>query len=72
MIWEHAGRSGQVVVSKDDDFVYLAGQRKTGAQLVWVRLGNCRSKALLATFERLWPQIEAAILAGEVIIEITE
>ena len=71
-IWEQAGRDGQVVVSKDDDFVFLADRARTGAQLVWVRLGNCRSRDLLAAFERLWPQLQAALLAGDSVVEIRE
>ena len=71
-IWEHASRNGQVVVSDDDDFVYPAGKAMTGAQLVWVRLGNCRSGDLLASLGRLWPQIESALVAGQRIVEIRE
>jgi len=69
-IWRHAGENGQIVISKDEDFAHLAARVKTGARFVWVRLGNCRSAALLAAFDRVWPRLEASLLAGDEIVEI--
>jgi len=71
-IWRRAGQAEEILVTKDEDFVHLAASMKTGAQLVWVRLGNCRTAHLLEVFERLWPRIEAALLAGDQVIEIWE
>jgi predicted nuclease of predicted toxin-antitoxin system len=59
-----------VVISKDEDFLYLANVSSAKARLVWVRFGNCRTKALLAAVERLWPKIEAGLKAGDRIIEL--
>jgi len=69
-IWRRAGQAGQILITKDEDFVHLAAREQTGAQLLWVRLGNCRTAHLLAVFDRLWPRIEAALLAGERIVEL--
>jgi hypothetical protein len=33
-------------------------------------LGNCRTSALLQAFDRLWPEIEASLNAGDRVIEI--
>ena len=33
-------------------------------------LGNCRTPALLAAFERSWPNIESCLKTGDRIIEI--
>ena len=37
--------------------------------LIWVRLGNCRTQALLAAIERVLPQLVAAG-AGHGVLEI--
>jgi predicted nuclease of predicted toxin-antitoxin system len=57
-------------MSKDEDLLYLANLRSSKARLIWVRLGNCRTKALLAAVERLWPKIEAGLKAGDRVIEL--
>jgi predicted nuclease of predicted toxin-antitoxin system len=44
--------------------------RSAKTRLIWVRLGNCRTKALLAAFENVWPRIEAGLNAGDRIIEL--
>ena len=69
-IWEHASRNDYVVISKDEDFLYLANAHPGGARLIWVRLGNCRKKVLLGAIERLWPRIEDRLDAGDRIIEV--
>jgi predicted nuclease of predicted toxin-antitoxin system len=46
-IWQYATQRGAVVVSKDEDFLYLAARAESAARLVWVRLGNCRTSDLL-------------------------
>jgi predicted nuclease of predicted toxin-antitoxin system len=58
------------IVTKDEDFLYLASQPKSQVKLLWVRLGNCRTKELLAAFEGIWPKLEIRLRAGERIIEI--
>jgi predicted nuclease of predicted toxin-antitoxin system len=69
-IWEYASRNDCVLISKDEDFLYLANIPSAKARLIWVRIGNCRTKALLAAVERLWPKIEAGLKAGDRIIEV--
>ncbi len=69
-IWEYANRNDCVVISKDEDFLYVANVPSAKARLIWVRIGNCRTKALLAAVERLWPKIEAGLKAGERVIEL--
>ena len=41
-----------VLVSKDEHFFYREAQPGAAVQLVWIRLGNCRTAGLLATIER--------------------
>ena len=68
-IWEHAAAHGFVVISKDDDFQNRATHRGT-VQVVWVRLGNCRNKALLETFENQLPAVISALERGTSVIEL--
>lgn len=69
-IREHASRNDCVVISKDEDFLYLAKAPGAKARFIWIRLGNCRTKALLAAIEILWPKIETSLKAGDRIIEV--
>ena len=69
-IWQYASQRGSVVVSKDEDFLYLASGAESAARFLWVRLGNCRTSALIEAFDRLWPRIEQALLSGERVVEI--
>ena len=69
-IWEHASRNDCALISKDEDFLYMANVPSAKARFVWVRIGNCRTKALLAVVERLWPKIEAGLKAGDQVIEL--
>lgn len=71
-IWRYAEETGRLVISKDEDFLYLAGRGSTSAGLLWVRFGNCRTSVLLAAFERIWPRVEASVRAGDRIIELRE
>ncbi|HEV3039284.1 MAG TPA: DUF5615 family PIN-like protein [Candidatus Angelobacter sp.] len=60
----------RIIVSKDEDFLYLASHSKINFTLIWVQLGNCRTTALLAAFDRLWASIESCLNVGDRIIEI--
>ena len=40
---KYATDNGWTIISKDVDFLYLAIRPKVTFQLVWVRLGNCRT-----------------------------
>lgn len=44
-LWADAIAEGWVVISKDENFPYLANQSAPGGRLLWVRLGNCRNTA---------------------------
>ena len=68
--WEHASRDDSVIISKDEDFFYLANAPSAKARLIWIRLGNCRTEALLGAIEILWPKIVAGLKAGDRIIEV--
>lgn len=70
VIWEYAIKNALVIVTKDADFAQRSDLQGTAPpQIVWVRLGNLRRKALIAEFSRLMPDIERAIANG---IRITQ
>jgi predicted nuclease of predicted toxin-antitoxin system len=70
LLWERAAKLGQVVVSKDEDFVILANRPGDKGRLIWVRLGNCRNAALLAAFDQSHDKVVQAIDAGQRIVEL--
>ena len=69
-IWRFACECERIVITKDEDFLYLASKEPGRTGVIWVRLGNCRTAALLAEFTRLWSRIRAALTAGDRIIEL--
>jgi predicted nuclease of predicted toxin-antitoxin system len=69
-IWDHAAKSGAVIVTKDEDFVSLNTLHPDGPSIVWIRIGNTSKQALLRWFEPLIPEIVAAIRNGEKLIEV--
>ena len=52
-VWRVADREQRVLISKDEDFIFLANRPGDTGRLVWVRLGNCRNAALIAAFDRV-------------------
>ena len=69
-ICRYADSNEQIIVSKDEDFLYLANRPESVTRFLWVRLGNCRTLTLLKAFERLWPMIEFALKTGDRIVEL--
>jgi predicted nuclease of predicted toxin-antitoxin system len=45
-IWFHARTHSFVIVSKDNDFAELAVLRGAPPKVVWLRIGNCSSRAV--------------------------
>jgi len=70
LIWERAARDGAVIVSKDEDFARLTLVRPEPVAVVWLRMGNCRTSALLAAMERAWPDLGSQLDAGARLIEV--
>jgi predicted nuclease of predicted toxin-antitoxin system len=69
-ICRYAEVQGFIIISKDEDFFYFAKQPGARIKVIWVRLGNCRTSALLAAFEKSWPRIESCLRSGDQIIEV--
>jgi len=69
-IWKYAAANSLALITKDEDFFQRACQPGALVQVVWVRMGNCRKPTLLATFESVLPNLEAALQAGHRVVEI--
>ena len=69
-IWNYASENSCIIVSKDEDFVYLAQPPEAEARLLWVRLGNCRTSVLLEAFDRFWSPIMTSLESGDRVLEI--
>jgi predicted nuclease of predicted toxin-antitoxin system len=52
-VYDYAAEHGHIIVSKDEDFLYLSHRFRSDAGLLWIRLGNCRTRVLLAALDRL-------------------
>lgn len=69
-IWERAETTGAVIVTKDEDFAQRRAREKVGPAVVWIRIGNTRSRELLAWFDPLFPSVLDSLERGELLIEI--
>ena len=69
-LWARAMADARIVVSKDEDFLYLTSQPNDTGRFLWVRLGNCRNDALLAAFSASFDTIVAAFDSGQSVVEL--
>jgi predicted nuclease of predicted toxin-antitoxin system len=70
-IWDYALQQGSVSVTKDEDFARRKALVDAGPAVIWIRLPNTRRRDLLVWFERILPDILAALERGETLIEVT-
>ena len=71
VIWDYALQASVVIVTKDEDFAQRKALTDAGPSVVWIRLPNTRRRELLAWFETVLPDIVAALIRGETLIEVT-
>lgn len=69
-IWDRAVREVEVIVSKDEDFAVRRTLTTRGPPVVWLRVGNCSNRALLAWFTLLWPEVVRRLAADDPLIEV--
>ena len=67
---DHAVAQGQVIVSKDADFVQLAAQARLPVQLLWVRLGNCGNRLLVDRLMAALPSLLSGLESGAAVVEL--
>jgi predicted nuclease of predicted toxin-antitoxin system len=70
VIWEYAEQGGWVVVTKDDDFANRAMGQGLGPSVVWLRIGNCINRVLLAWLASLFPEVLSELAAGQRLVEV--
>lgn len=69
-ICRHAEDHDAVIISKDQDFLHLVKRTESRLRFVWVRLGNCRTSALLSAVDNFWPTLESCLGAGDRVVEL--
>lgn len=69
-IWSRAERDERIVVSKDDDFIFLANRPNQTGRLLWVRLGNCRNVTLIEAIDRIHDELIHAFESGQRLVEL--
>lgn len=69
-ILKHAIGIGAIVVTKDADFAHLVADH-AGAQVLWLRFGNARSRDLIAALEPAIEEIERALTTGQPLVEVS-
>ena len=67
-IAKFAADRGLIVISKDQDFVFLL--RSLRHRLVWLRCGNLATARLLEWIEARWGDTELLLRRGERLIEL--
>jgi predicted nuclease of predicted toxin-antitoxin system len=70
VIWHHAAVHDMAVISKDQDFYFIATLPGATGKLIWVRIGNCRKQTLLETFKAKLSQIVEVLETDSRIVEI--
>ena len=70
-IWRHAEKTGAVILTKDADFAAMRVHTQGGPAVVWLRLGNVTNVDLERALKAALPEIVAAILLGENLMEVT-
>lgn len=58
------------MISKDEDFLFLATRPDDSGRLLWLRLGNTRKAELLGAIFPRMPEIEAIFAEGQRIVEL--
>lgn len=67
-IAERAEAAGEVLISKDEDFVLLCLPDRFA--LLWLRCGNATNRALTTWLAPRWLEIEALLERGERFVEV--
>lgn len=70
VLWRYALDHDAVIVTKDEDFADMVAIGAEAPPVVWVRIGNTRSAALLTWFEPLIDDIVEMVDNGQRLIEL--
>jgi predicted nuclease of predicted toxin-antitoxin system len=70
VIWRWCQERQRVLISKDEDFVFLATRPGDTGCLVWVRVGNCRTGELLSVFSQHLGELVGLLADGQRVVEL--
>lgn len=68
--WSEVTSQQRIVISKDEDFLFLATRPDDSGRLLWLRLGNTLKAELLGAIFPRMPEIEAIFAEGQRIVEL--
>ena len=66
-IFELCATDAAVLITKDADFTL---RRALQVQVVWLRFGNLPTKSIIRRFESVFDEVQSALAAGELLIEV--
>ena len=69
-IWRLAQDEHRAIITKDRDFAIWAAARRTGPQVVWLRLGNATTRNLIEWLAPRWDAIERGLAESVHLIEV--
>ena len=69
-IFEAMRSPGEVIVTKDADFVDLVTRLGPPPQVIWVTCGNVKNQVLRALLTRSLPEVLRMLESGEPIVEL--
>ena len=70
LLWHYAAEHGAGIVTRDEDFAQMVSLRPEPVSVVWLRIGNCRTPALLTAIESTLPAIAEQQANGIRLIEV--
>ncbi len=71
-IFEAAKKVDAVVMSKDDDFIQLIGQRGTPPKLIWITCGNTSNARMREILSTVLLKAKELLESGENVVEISD
>jgi predicted nuclease of predicted toxin-antitoxin system len=69
-LWNRCIRQQRILISKDQDFVFLANRPDDVGRLIWLRMGNCRNDNLIRVFEGIHGTLAECFASGQRIVEV--
>ena len=71
-IWRFATAGGFCIVTKDEHFALRHMADPSGPRVVWLRIGNSTTPALLEWLEPLWGEVARELRNGQGLVEVGE
>lgn len=69
-IWRHACAHDWIVVTKDSDYADLLKRAPPHCPVLWVRLGNLRTRPLVDAIFPQWDRVVAEFQGGSMLVVI--